>query len=604
MAAIENLEIVVDVDIASAIAQLEELQDELQNVAEKIEAVDAIGQEGIDIRTHVDDLDTELARLQGEIMAFEAANSIDIDTDVDDEIVFPDVTDAPALPPPDFGSHTRVAGNVIPDHFASMAQAEVDFGGFNVPREFGGRMSDRDDLFRRFRRRLSSLSDKFNNVRNTLDEFDIRMSDIHNTLATLVPLLFVFIGAIPAVVTALVGLATAAVTAAAALATLAGLGALGVGMEGGEFQMENLTEVWEQIQEDFIEAFAPLAERLEPLFRDAVDGLGRLFQAIANQGDALMELTDEARAFGGFIMDFVPDALRTLAALVEALSPIFAQIGRAISENFEGAMRTLVQLTAEAIPAVARLVQTIVKALPTIVRIGIQFAHWANIILETIGVVWEVITVFGALDGAMGHLIALGLVFASTVALLNKALIGLAIKGIWNAITGLVQLFYALAASNTQMALFGSTTLGAALSGLVSFTASIIRAIPVIGSLISSLIGATMAAAAFWSVVTLGAAAIALPAIADMATGFLGLSDSIDAATSSLKDFDRVSSRTSGNFNPYEGENPPTDGAAAATGGRAQKTVINIESSGDPNEDASNARYASFRQGRTTGGTN
>ena len=622
MAAIENLELQVTADISRALAKLEDLQEELQDVAEAIEAVDAQGADGIDVRTDVDSIDDDLARMQGRIEAFEAANKINIDTDVDR-------TGAPALPPPDydFGANTRMAENVIPDEFAAMAQADPDFGGFNVGTGPGATgafdnlgeqiaqaasagagvaggldMSRRSRITKKLTKNLSKMSERLRDGWQQLNNFNIRMSDIHNMLAALIPLLFVFIGSIPAVITAVLGLAAAAVTAAAALAAIAGFGAMGVALEGGQMDMENLTEVWDDIKESFIEAFAPLAEQLEPLFRDAVDGLGRFFQAIANQGDALMELTDEARAFGGFLMDFVPGALRTLAGLVEGLEPILSNIGQAINNNFSSFVRQLVYWTEQAVPVVADLVQTFISALPTIIQISIQFADVANEVLKVIGAFWRLITLNGLLSDEMGYLIAGLLVAATAFALLSKTVMQFALKSMWSAILSLNKFILGLWRANTAVTVFGSTTLGSAISGLIGFTASLISSIAGLLGFEISAWKAAIAAAAFWTAVTIGLALPLLGMISGMAAGFLGLSGSIDEATSSLKEFDRVAGRTEGGFNPYGGD-PPSSGAGAATSGGGN-TTINIESNGDANEDASNARYVSFRQGRTTGGGN
>lgn len=605
MAAIENLEIVVDVDISSALAALEELQEELQDIAETIEAVDARGTEGIDIATSVDNLDSELAGVMAEIEAFEASQSIDIPMDVHDRS-FEEILGRAGA-----GSVDELAGTFQDDMLAAFQGANLDFGGFNVPRGRGidgGGGGDRGGIFSSLRERARRLSNRFSNLTDRLGGFRLRMSDIHNLFASLVPLLGVFLGAIPAVITAFYGVAAAAGIAAASLAAMAGLGALGVGLVGGQFSMDRLTQVWQDIKDSFIEAFAPLAERLQPLFEDAIDGLGRFFQAIANQGDALMALTDQARAFGSFLMDFVPGALETLAATLEALSPILSNIGSYINENFNSFMRQLTRFTAMAVPVVSELVQTFVAALPTLISIGIQFAQIATILLRMIGVLWRIITLGGALDGVMGTLIGTLLVAATAFSLANTAALRFALTGLWSGITALYRFMVALATASTQMTIFGSTTLASAVSALIGFTASLFSTIAGLIGFSLSAYQATIAAAAFWTAVTLGAAAFLLPMITGMAAGFLGLSNNIDKATSSLKEFDRVAGNTGGGFNPYGGASPAEAADVGGSGGPSRgtggKTVINIESSGDGDEDRSNARYAGWRQGRNTGGNN
>jgi hypothetical protein len=543
MASIENLKLQVTADIAKAVAKLEDLQEELQDVAESIEAVDAVGDEGVTVRTNVDGVSNDLARIRAQLAAFEAGTHLDIDSSVD--------ATGGALPGP------NIAGALPapPDHVPGGGGGRD--GGFNFSRVF--------------RRLKGSLSDTVESIRDV----DIRMSDLHNLLATLVPLMVVFIGALPAVITAIYGLAAAAVTAAGAMAALAGFGALGVGLEDGQFQMENLSEVVDEVRNDFIDAFAPLAERLEPLFRDAIDALDPFFQSIANTGDALMELTDEARAFGAFIMDFVPGALTALAGLVEALSPILADIGQAINENFGTFVQQLVFWTKQAVPVVASLVQTIIKALPTIIDLGIQFAIIANAVLNVVGLLWQLLTLNGMLAEGMGLLIGAILVAITAFSLLNKVMVG-----------------------------FVGTAIKSAIVSLYQFIGSLISGSAAAGTFSASVFSATGALAAFMTLATLGAATVLVGMALSAASGFLGLADSVDQATSSLREFDRVSSRASGGgVNPYSGD-PPDEGSAAAGVVGRNGTVINFEGNGDPDDDASTARYTSFRQGRTTGGTN
>lgn len=573
MAAIENLEIIVDVDIASAIADLKKLQEELKDVAEAISMADARGTEGIDIDTEVHGVDREIAQAMAKIEAAEAMMSFDIPANV-----------RPALPAPG-----GPAGALPAPQIAGALPAPTGGPGGMNRRIIPGRV-------RNFARSLRKAT-------NAADNFDLRMSDMHNLLAALIPVLIVFLGTLPAVITALVGLAGAALAAAASLAAIVGFGAMGVALEDGQFNMDNLTEVWEDIRTEFIDAFAPLAERLEPLFMDGIDALGRFFQEIANQGDALMELTDEARAFGGFIMDFFPSALRTLASLVEALAPMLGDIGKAIENNFNDWVRELVRLTARAIDPVSALIQKILASIPTLVEIGSQFAVVATMVLDFIGVLWTVITVGGLFDNIIGTAIASMLVLATAISLANKALIGFIVRGIWTAARALQSYMVSAYMATSATTLFGSTALASAVSSLIAFTASIIQsAVALVGFSLSAF-QAAAAAAAFWTAVTLGGAIFLVGIVAGLATEFMGLSSRIDQATSSLKEFDRVSGRTKGGFNPYGGD-PPSSGAGAASGGSGSQTVINVESSGDAQDDRSNARYVSFRQGRTTGGNN
>jgi len=582
MASIEDISIEVTASVAEAVASLKDLQEELEDVADKIRQVDARGAEGISVRGNVHGLTRELQQARAQIRAFEQTTELDIDSDVDTSSL----------------SRGAMQGSFFQAVFESIPEG----GGLNFPVSMpdrGGGANGPDSPFGKFRQRLRGVTRQLRTARERISNFNIRMSDIHNLFATLVPLLVIMVGAVPAVATAIYGLAAAAVTAAGALAALGGLGALGVAMEGGEFQMENLTEVFEDIRREFLDAFTPLAERLQPLFEDAVDALGPFFEQIANQGDALMELTDEARDFGNFVMDFLPSALRSLAAFVEALAPLLADIGQAIGDNFNAFLRQLTRLTVQATPVVAELIQTIVAALPTIVEIGIQFAFWTNMILEAIGVIWEIITLFGLLDGTMGHIIAASLVLATAVSLLNRTLVHFAVVGLYRAGQALFAYISRVALATSMTTAFGSTAIASAIRSLVFFIRNLLMSSKALGTFALSARAATGAAVGLVSVLGLLSGGVLAGGILSMAGSFLGLSNSIGDATDSLKEFDRVSSRTSG-FNPYKNA-PDGSGAANMT---QNNTSITIESSGDRSSDKSDARYATFRAGRTTGSNN
>lgn len=623
MAAIQNLEVVVEVDISQALAALTELQDELSDLADDIENVDARGSEGIDIRTNVDQLDTELAALEAEIEAFEQANSIDLATDVNGadfgragggggggaaviDTMNVMAKDVRILSGSDLGFVSGGGGGVggpnIADDVSEGVQDALDArspagrltsgeGGGDSGR--GGILSQLKGFARSARQATSSLSD-----------FNLRMSDIHNALAALVPALLVFIGAIPAAYTALMTLAGAAMSAAAAFAVMAGLGALGAGLEGGNFDMENITEMWQDIKDSFIEAFAPLAERLQPLFEDAISGLERFFQAVSEEGDALMALTDEARSFGRFVTEFVPEALRTLAGLVESMAPVFGDLGGWIKENFNSVVRTFVEITLEALPALISLAKRIAGVLPALARMSVGFAAVASIVIDVLGLFGRLLGLLGLSNEQLGFVVAGLLAFASAVALANSALLGFVFKGIASAITSLYTFILSAHGATGALGRLGATAIGAALTGVMNLTRSLITSIASFFGFTVAASTAAKAAALFWTAVTLGGAIVLLGFVTSMASEFMGLSDSIDSATNSLKEFNRVSGKTDGSeFNPYGGgDDPPSGGGGGYHGGGGSgATNVTVETTGDDEQDHSNGQYAYWRAGRTSG---
>lgn len=558
MAAIQNLEVLVEVNVSEALASLSELQDELSDLAEKIETVDKQGSEGIDIRTSVDDLDAELAALKAEMEAFEAANDIDIDTDVDnlDQL---------------FAAHGRGPQEILGRMGGLGSDRPIDLNFPSYPTSGKTIGTTREG---RTTTRLARLGRTLRKVTPEMSDFKLRMSSMHNALATLIPVLLVFIGAIPAAITAILGLAAAAASAAAALIAIGAFGALGVGLEGGEFKMDNLKDVLEDIKDSFIEAFAPLAERLQPLFMDAVDGLEHFFNAIARQGDALMSLTDEARDFGSFLIDYIPDVLRSMAATVQAFRPVFEDIADYLRDAT--ILRTLTDLAMQAIPVFAEMTQKIIEALPAIVKMSIGFARVATVIIDAIsGFAW-LLSLVGIGPELFGLLAGAALTLATTFSLLNTAIVGSLISSLAKLgamVVGHIGRLLGLSAANV-IATISSWGLYTALMALIGL-------------------------------ITLGAGLALGGAILEMASDFDVLGGEVDQAVESLKDFDNVANGTGSDFNPYSGANgAPRSGAqqAGMPSGGSGGTTINIESSGNQQDDKSNAKYAGWRQGRTTGG--
>lgn len=536
--AVENLSIDVEINITKAIEALDQLQEELENVADKIADVDRRGSTGISIRTNVDEIDDDLALLTQKIQTWEAANSIDIDTNVGDMTV-------------------GGGGRTFADRPSTDLREAVSFGD-DDGRMFGG-----------LRRAFSGLSDRIDNV-------DLRMTDLHNMLARLVPLLLTFIGAIPAAITAIYGLAAAGVAAATALAAIGGFGALGVALVDGQFQMDRLSEIGNRLQNSFIEAFAPLAEQLEPLFIDAVDGLERLFMAIASQGDVLLEFTDDARAFGSFVLEFIPEALRAVGALADSFSNVFSNIGMFLQQNFTDGVRTLVQVTQDALPTIANMVILIGRAVPAIIEMSVGFARVVNIVIQTVGAISQLFGLIGIGPQRFGLLTAAILTSVSAMLLLRSSLIQFAVRAALSAISSVAQLI------TSYTALTASTT--AATVATYALATAIV-----------TLIG----------VVTLGVGIAVLGGIiGGIADQFGGLKSEINGTTEALREFDSLSSSVSGGTgrrNPYDFDPDDDDGGSLTTtdsGG----TTINIESSGNEEEDRSNSRYAAWAQGRDTGG--
>ena len=532
----QNLEILVDVDISSALANLDHLIRKLSSVAREIEQVNAVGTNGIDVHTNVQPIDHELAVLQAKIEMFERQNSITIGTNVSGF-----GSGGPRLPMGMFGGGSGSSG--------------------------GGGGGSSSSTSRSATKSASSFFDKISGLQNPMEKFDLRMSDLHNALAKLVPLILVLVGAVPALYTAMIGLAAAAISAAAALLAIGGFGALGVGLQGGEFDMQRLSDVLSDIRTEFIEAFGPLSERLEPLFMDAVGGLSLLFDAVARNGDALMQLTDDARAFGQFLLSFIPSALASMAAMVETMRPVFSMMADAIDNA--SILRTLTALTLDIIPAVAALTSAVIDILPALVRFSAGFASILGGILTAIDFIGKLVSILPLKAEALGAVTAAALTLASAFAILNGTIFS-------TAVTMLLKLGAAIQTQIVQLLGYKAATTSATIATY----------------------GLTNALRALLAVTGVGLVLVGLSlAVSSVGSVFNSTESDIRSTTDALKEFDRVAGRTSGAFNPYGGDAPVSGSRAAGGGGQ---NVAVIEPSGNPQEQSSDVKSANWRMGRKT----
>lgn len=577
MAAIENLEIVVDVDISDALADLQALQEELEAVAREIRSLRREGRRGFTVQSDVESIADDLTRLEYQIKAFERMNEINIGANVDGI---------------GGGAISRGGGG----GGAATRTTKSPLAALAGIRDSDGLMDG-----------IKNLRGAFSQMAEESSLTNINMADMHNVLARLVPLILVFIGAIPAAVAAIYSLAAAAATAAASFAAIAGFGALGLAMEDGQLNMQNLSDAFNEVRDDFLDAFAPLANRLQPLFEDALGGLETLFNAIADEGDALVALTDEARAFGGFILNFLPMALRSLAAFADSMSSAFSGIGDFLRENFGAVLRELVKVTMEALPAVSQLALVIGRALPAIIEMSAGFAQVLTYVIQFIGAMASVVGLLGLGNRAIGFVVASLLSLISVVALGSTIIGSVFVSSIISAIGSLYTFILSAHGASGALGVLGSTMLGTALSAVVNFVAGLITSIGALFGFTIATYQAAAAAAALVTILTLGAG-LAIVGLATTAAGaFTSMAGSIDSATQSLKEFDKVQSGVSGSGFGGSGDNPygydPNNPDNDPTGGSGMGvTVFNVESSGDPDEDRSNLEHADWLSGRTTGG--
>lgn len=371
----------------------------------------------------------------------------------------------------------------------------------------------------------------FRDLARTIRESDgifsglnLRMTDFYDVLASLLPLLLTFVGALPAAITGILTLGTAALAAAGALGGIGALAFGGLAKQRGATIGEGFQDILKEVKSDFLDAFSPLMESFTPLARDAIEGLEELFDTIAAQGHVLQQLRDDARAFGGFIMDFVPPLLASLGNLAEAFSPIFG----AFAEWLKGAdiIAGFAQVTRRALPSLLHLTGALVGLLPLIVDMSLGFLHVSSSILTAITAFTKLLGLFSPILNALG--------------LTGELLGGLA--GTFLVLTSVIALTTKVAA--TWAALLQSQVVVAIGEAIVSLHGYIAAEI---GATWATL-GLASATAVLLGILTFGLA----PILGSITSQWFGVSESIRDATSALKKFDRLNSGVggSGGFGP------------------------------------------------------
>jgi len=296
---------------------------------------------------------------------------------------------------------------------------------------------------------------------NTFVDLRVGMTQFYDILAAGLPLLATFIGSIPATIGALGGLAAAAVGAAGALGGIAGLGFLGAAaaQAGGEMPgFEDFQAVLDDLPDEFYEAFRPLAEDLRPTFEAGLSGLEQLFDEMADSASVLTQLEDDARAFGGFVMDFVPNTVEELLLLAEASSGIFGDVGAALRRRdiiagFAGA-------AADALPYLTTIAVTIADALPAIQQFSLAMLANAEALVSLGSTALYGATQLSSLFGVLGsgaNILGRGvsgvLMFTSAVLLMSKA-VALTRSGLYTFTTALIGQRAAAIASSRAMLIY------------------------------------------------------------------------------------------------------------------------------------------------------
>lgn len=478
------------------------------------------------------------------------------------------------------GVDTGLEGESFDDNLGIRDQFKQELAGFFGSDSDSGRDIDVPDRGEAFG--VDPLDMSQNSPKKPLKKTKMTMSGLYGVVASLIPMLLVFIGAIPAAVAGLVTLAGAAIGAAGAIGGLTLLGGLGAAAErGGGYGTESLQQGFSSIKtdlrEDFIQAFAPIADDLEPLFEDGVEGLSQFFDEVAARSQTFMELEDEARDFGGFLLDYIPGLLASLAGLGEAMSPLFAMFG----EWLDGAdiLEGFAHVAAEVLPALLPLIDAFLEMLPALIALSTGFMHVSAIVFKFIAAIGSVIQILGPFGELIGMGVAALLMLVTALSLATT---------VTSAFSG------TLVATGFAALMTFVQGLAVSVGGLLGFSEATIMASTGVGIL-------TTAITALLAVTGIGILVALAGAVVGVGSGFMGASKDIDEATKSLKRFNAEADGFDGP-NPYA---PMSMGADVSKDGSAEEQAIEEENNSSSSGSSSTTSSKSLSQlrGDSGGGT-
>jgi hypothetical protein len=250
------------------------------------------------------------------------------------------------------------------------------------------------------------------------------MGKFHQNIADLIPLIGIYIGALPAAITALSGLAVAAIGATAALAGVGVLGAAGISLsQTGELSMGPIKEELSAIADSFIEAFGPLAQSLAPTIQQALGEIQMMAGPLADASQGLLLFRDEFVGLFEWIGQTLPSVVSDFLAFAHAAEPILTMIVGAFAD-FDW-FRFFAAQIADLLPYLMQMAWGFRQMLPVILKVSRGFLMVASFLTTVIGAVAWAINVLGPLGEMLGVAASAMLILSVYAALATSNILGL-----------------------------------------------------------------------------------------------------------------------------------------------------------------------------------
>jgi len=465
----------------------EEFEDELEDLEKRLQRIGGLEKETfpIEANVHIGDAIADIETLKREI---NSVDDIHVDTDVDTTTV--SASGGASLATPDgrgrsggmdFLSTTEINRLLTEFGDAFESTALIERGGeVRSPQELlGGGLADRVDSgeltealidedsslslgdlsgfernadmdefmesLRTLRQRdMVDLPDRSGSLAQQVKELDIVMGDFYKLFAATLPLLAIFIGALPAVIGALGALSVAALTAAGALAAVGGLGLLGMMRGPDGFALSNIQDELAQLGETAKRAFGPLIDSLAPAAQEAFRDLNQFIIELGSVSTILSNLTDEFSALTNFLAGGLVNVLGDALAFAEATIPVFTALNESFpSINFFAVMAGLIEA---ALPPTVALIADLGTLLPLIFNISMGFLAVTRTIFSFISVITFMLNqvplltqVLGLLLGTILGLITVSAIYTLVTSSLKSGMLSL-IPVVYNEIRAMYQL--------------------------------------------------------------------------------------------------------------------------------------------------------------------
>lgn len=254
---------------------------------------------------------------------------------------------------------------------------------------------------------------------NEFEDMKLSMGFLMNIFANLVPLLGVFIGALPAAIAGLGALAAAAFATAGALIAIPALGLGAMAFQGGELNVQELQEHVRALLDSTLEAFTPLMEALQPLAVDMFRSLERLVRTLASDMQVALSITDELRGAFDWIAQTIGPLVQDTIQFAEAMWPVMSFIVGGISDIDWFTMFT--EIIADTLPLLTQFSALMLKILSGIYDMSLGFFQMANAVLAPLALFMWFIEVVPMLGQALGVFISVVLMAVSATGLLSIA---------------------------------------------------------------------------------------------------------------------------------------------------------------------------------------